>query len=158
MDQITEPSRKMLDHTIPVWAESDAEYFITVCCRERGKNTLAFPHVAKTIFDAVQAYEQRKLWFVRFMLLMPDHLHGIFDFPLEASMHASFANWKRCHARMHGIRFQRDFFDHRLRSDESFSQKVEYIRYDPVRAGLVSEPENWPYVYFHDGQLFADQR
>ncbi len=46
----------------------------------------------------------------------------------------------------------------RLRSDESFSQKVEYIRYDPVRAGLVSEPENWPYVYFHDGQLFADQR
>lgn len=78
----------MLDHTIPVWAESDAEYFITVCCRERGKNTLAFPHVAKIIFDAVQAYEQRKLWFVRFMLLMPDHLHGIFDFPLEA-IHAS---------------------------------------------------------------------
>jgi len=33
----------------------------------------------------------------------------------------------------------------------------EYIRYNPVRAGLVSEPENWPYVYFHDGQLFADQ-
>jgi putative transposase len=147
----------MLDHTIPVWAESDAEYFITVCCRERGKNTLAFPYVAKIIFDAVQAYEQRKLWFVRFMLLMPDHLHGIFDFPLEASMQASFANWKRFLSRMHGIRFQRDFFDHRLRSDEGFSQKVEYIRYNPVRARLVSEPEDWPYVYFHDGQLFADQ-
>jgi len=87
-DQITELSRKMLDHTIPVWAESDAEYFITVCCRERGKNTLACPDVAKTIFDAVQAYEERKLWLVRFMLLMPDHLHGIFDFPLEAPVEA----------------------------------------------------------------------
>jgi putative transposase len=147
----------MLDHMIPAWAESEAAYFITVCCRERGKNTLAFPHVAKIIFDAAQAYEQRKIWFVRFMLLMPDHLHGIFDFPLEASMQASFANWKRFLSRMYGIRFQRDFFDHRLRSDESFCQKVEYICHNPVRAGLVSEPENWPYVYFHDGQLFTDQ-
>jgi REP element-mobilizing transposase RayT len=157
MNQITNPSRKMLDHVTPVWAESDAEYFITVCCRDRGKNTLAFPHVAKIIFDAVQAYEQRKLWFVRFMLLMPDHLHGIFDFPLDASMQALFANWKRFLSRKHGIHFQRDFFDHRLRSDESFVQKVEYIRYNPVRAGLVSEPEGWPYVYCHDDWLLAGQ-
>ncbi len=56
----------MLDHTIPAWAESDAEYFITVCCRDRGKNTLAFSLIAKIIFNAVQAYEHRKLWFVRF--------------------------------------------------------------------------------------------
>jgi putative transposase len=157
MDQITDPSRKMLHHTIPVWAESDAAYFVTVCCRERGKNTLAFPDVAKIIFDAVQAYEQRKIWFARFMLLMPDHVHGIFDFPMEASMQASFANWKRFLSRMHDIRFQRDFFDHRLRSDESFSQKVEYIRSNPVRAGLGSKPEDWPYVYFHDNPLFTDQ-
>jgi hypothetical protein len=45
----------------------------------------------------------------------------------------------------------------RLRSDESFCQKVEYIRHNPVRAGIVSEPEDWPYVYLHDDQLFADQ-
>jgi putative transposase len=157
MYQITDPFRKMLDHTIPAWAESEATYFITICWRERGKNTLALPDIAKIIFDAAQAYEQRKIWFVRFMLLMPDHLHGIFDFPSEASMQASFANWKRFLSRMHGIRFQRDFFDHRLRSDESFCQKVEYIHHNPVRAGIVSEPENWPYVYLHDDQLFADQ-
>ena len=137
----------MLDHTIPAWTESDAEYFITVCCRDRGKNTLALPHVAKIIFNAVQAYEQRKLWFVRFMLLMPDHLHGIFDFPLDASMQALFANWKRFLSRKHGIHFQRDFFDHRLRSDESFGQKVEYIRYNPVRAGLVQRFIDFQSVY-----------
>jgi putative transposase len=147
----------MLDHTIPTWAESDAEYFITICCHDRGENTLAFPVVAKIIFDAVQVYERRKLWFVSFMLLMPDHLHGIFDFPLEASMQALFANWKRYLLRERGIRFHRDFFDHRLRSDESFRQKVEYIRYNPVRSGLVSKPEDWPYVYFHDGRFFAEQ-
>jgi hypothetical protein len=82
------------------------------------------------------------------MLLMPDHLHGIFDFPLDASMQALFANWKRFLSRKHGIHFQRDFFDHRLRSDESFVQKVEYIRYNPVRAGLVSEPQDGPTFIF----------
>jgi REP element-mobilizing transposase RayT len=76
----------MLDHTIPAWAESEATYFITICWRERGKNTLALPDIAKIIFDAAQAYEQRKIWFVRFMLLMPDHLHGIFGI---GSIHAS---------------------------------------------------------------------
>jgi hypothetical protein len=49
MNQITGLSRKMLDHTIPAWAESEAAYFITICCRERGKNTLAFPDIAKII-------------------------------------------------------------------------------------------------------------
>jgi len=88
MDQTPNRSRKMLDHTIPARTESDAEYFVTVCCGDRCKSTLALPHVAKIIFDAVQAYERRKLWFARFMLLMPDHLHGIFDFPWDASMQA----------------------------------------------------------------------
>jgi putative transposase len=157
MNQINNPPRKMLDHTIPVWAESDAEYFITVCCRDRGKNILAFSHIAKIIFNAVEAYEQRQFWFVRFMLLMPDHLHGIFDFPSDASMQALFANWKRFLSRKYGIHFQRDFFDHRLRSDESFGQKVEYIRYNPVRAGLVSKPEDWPHVYFHDDRFLGGQ-
>jgi putative transposase len=157
MNQINNPSRKMLDHTIPVWAESDAEYFITVCCRDRGKNTLASSHIAKIIFTAVEAYEQRQFWFVRFMLLMPDHFHGIFDFPSDASMQALFANWKRFLSRKYGIHFQRDFFDHRLRSDESFCQKVEYIRYNPVRAGLVSKPEDWPHVYFHDDRFLEGQ-
>ena len=62
MGQITDPSRKMLDHTIPAWAESEAAYLITICCRERGKNTLAFPDIAKIIFDAAQAYEQRRIY------------------------------------------------------------------------------------------------
>jgi len=34
-------------------------------------------------------------------------------------------------------------------SDESFDKKIEYIRYNPVSAGLVREPEQWAYVYFH---------
>ena len=44
------------------------------------------------------------------------------------------------------FRWQAGFFDHVLRSDESRSEKWEYIRMNPVRAGLVEEADDWPYA------------
>jgi len=41
---------------------------------------------------------------------------------------------------------QKDFFEHRLRSDESAQEKSDYILVNPVRAGLVPKPEDWPYA------------
>ncbi len=41
--------------------------------------------------------------------------------------------------------WQREFFDHVLRSDESYSEKWNYVRENPVRAGLVPRPEDWKY-------------
>jgi len=36
-------------------------------------------------------------------------------------------------------------FDHILRNDESYTQKWEYVRENPVRAGLVPRADDWPY-------------
>jgi hypothetical protein len=47
-----------------------------------------------------------------------------------------------------GIEWQRDFFEHRLRSDESWREKANYILANPVRKGLVAEISQWPYVFF----------
>jgi len=44
-----------------------------------------------------------------------------------------------------GILWQPGFFDHLLRNDESYAQKWEYVRQNPVRAGLVKFTEDWPY-------------
>ena len=41
--------------------------------------------------------------------------------------------------------WQERFFDHLLRSKESYSQKWAYVRQNPVRAGLAARHENWPY-------------
>jgi putative transposase len=41
--------------------------------------------------------------------------------------------------------WQPGFFDHVLRSDESYAQKWEYVRNNPVRAGLVASWQEWPY-------------
>src|SRR5215471_14772042 len=42
--------------------------------------------------------------------------------------------------------WQPGFNDHLLRSDESYTQKWEYVFQNPVRAGLVARAEDWPYA------------
>ena len=41
--------------------------------------------------------------------------------------------------------WQRGFFDHVLRNDESYEDKWNYVRENPVRAGLVTKADDWPY-------------
>ena len=43
--------------------------------------------------------------------------------------------------------WQEESFDHVLRSDESFEDKLEYIRQNPVRRRLVQRPENYPWLW-----------
>ena len=83
---------------------------------------------------------------------MPDHLHALISFPYERPMKQIIADWKRFLATNLNIDWQRDFFDHRLRRDESFVQKADYIRANQVRAGLVSSIEDWPYFWMADKQ------
>jgi hypothetical protein len=61
-------------------------------------------------------------------------------------------SWKRWTARELGIVWQRDFFEHRLRREESRREKADYILANPVRKNLAARPEDWPFVYFADGQ------
>jgi REP-associated tyrosine transposase len=41
--------------------------------------------------------------------------------------------------------WQEGFFDHVMRSEESCDEKWEYMRQNPVRAGLCGQPDDWPY-------------
>ncbi len=86
--------------------------------------------------------------FVGRYALMPDHAHlfvaGAPDFKL--------APWVRIlklslSSVIPALRphWQEGFFDHLLRHGESYTQKWEYVRQNPVRAGLVRMPEEWPY-------------
>ena len=41
--------------------------------------------------------------------------------------------------------WQPDFFDHVIRSFESYEEKWKYVRLNPLRAGLVEIADEWPY-------------
>ncbi len=88
---------------------------------------------------------------------MPDHIHFIARFPNGISdaavsskppyrgMEYVIADFKRWLSTKHGIRFQRDFFDTRLRDDAHFAEEYDYILGNPVRKSLCVAPADWPY-------------
>lgn len=141
------PIRKHLPHDIPNWVPDDAIFFITVNCLIRGKHQLNNAPIADLLFESVQHRQQAGIWYVHLMILMPDHIHALMSFPRETSMRSVLFKWKEFAAKKSGIRWQRDFFDHRLRRDESYEEKAHYIRMNPVRKQLVTSPEDWPYVW-----------
>ena len=83
--------------------------------------------------------------------VMPDHIHLFvaIDAPLELSAWMkSLKNTLSRTLRMRGVpapHWQKGFFDHVLRSTESYSQKWEYVADNPRRAGLVTDGDTWAY-------------
>lgn len=141
--------RTSLAHTPPAWVASGSLFFVTVCCEQRGSRILTEPLTAQTLLDAARQYHERGRWFARLLLLMPDHLHALLAFPPHEQMSEVFRNWKAFTARRAGVKWQRNYFDHRLRSDESWEEKAAYIRMNPVRRGLVAQPTEWPFFLEH---------
>ena len=141
------PQRKTLIHDIPSWIGSEGVFFITVCTLPRGVNTLCHPRFAERIWDSLSYRQERKEWYIHLMLLMPDHLHTLASFPPTKQMTTMIRSWKRYLAKDLRIKWQRGFFDHRLRRTESLQQKTEYIIHNPVRSGLVLAPDDWPYIW-----------
>ena len=141
------PERQKLPHEIPQWVENGAKHFITVCTKPRGQNQLCNPELSKLLQESLKYRQDRGDLWVHLMLLMPDHLHGIITFSHSVGMQKSISDWKRYISNAGKIKWQRDFFDHRLRQDESYVEKAHYIRLNPVRAGLIESAEDWPYVW-----------
>ncbi len=146
--------RKYLSHEIPLWVDPHQEtYFISINCGERDRNKLALPDVAERLFENVRLRKEKFIWWPYLFLLMPDHLHALLSFPpSDKSIKAMVSKWKEWTAKEIGIGWQRDFFEHRLRHDESRREKADYILASPVRKKLVARPEDWPFVYFGDGE------
>ncbi|MEM8955320.1 MAG: transposase, partial [Verrucomicrobiota bacterium] len=98
--------------------------------------------------DATAHYHKIYRWYAHLFLVMPDHIHGLFSFPPDrASMSQTIASWKSYTAKRAGFSWQRDYFNHRLRTDESFDEKAHYIRMNPVRARLADSPDTWPHAW-----------
>jgi len=147
-----EPPRKKLCHLVPPNVPDNRHlFFLTICGEPRGKNQFANDTLFPEMCATTQIYNEQGRWWADILLAMPDHLHLIAHLPETSTLSKIIGGWKLRFCKRFGIRWQRNFFDHRLRGDESLSGKFEYIVLNPVRAGLVDEPEDWPYVWRPNG-------
>ena len=96
-----------------------------------------------------QTWSEATAWMVGEYLLMPDHVHcfcapGMGDFSIERWI----SYWKRAFAMKHqqpNWKFQSRGWHHRLRHDESYSEKWLYVQENPIRKHLCHRMEDWPY-------------
>ncbi len=118
--------------------------FVTIAARVR-KNYFATLRTA-TIFNRV--WSTGSAWQVGEYVLMPDHVH-LFARPCNPGVYGLrswIAWWKSIVAReLEMPVWQRGVWDVRMRSAEAYAEKREYVRQNPVRAGLVTDPSEWPY-------------
>lgn len=139
------PFRTKVNHRSPEWIEVPV-YFITICTQERGCNQLCTESAPK-ILQSVQFYHEKERWYCEFMVLMPDHVHFLLSFRNDEVYQRIIGDWKRWITRHYGIQWQENFFEHRLRREESLDQKARYLEGNPVRAGLVTDAKDWPYFW-----------
>ena len=141
------PQRKKLPHNIPAWVSAGARYFITINCRERGRNQLCKEGVASALLTSVDSYEQLGHWYPWLFIVMPDHVHLIASINRARGLRRVIAAWKSYQAKQLEIIWQAGFFEHRLRTVDEFVAKAIYIRRNPVRKGLATDEASWPYLW-----------
>ncbi len=125
------------------------EVVLQHCLREAGMPQLAGEGARAATFR-IRLYA---------VVVMPDHVHlllsplrspGGWPYPLVDILQClKGTTAHRINKLLHqsGPVWQDESFDHVLRSDESLKEKCEYIRQNPVRKGLVQQPEDYRWLW-----------
>ena len=121
-------------------------WFVTFNTHAR-RHLLATDRVHARFVDFARAGESRNIDVGRYVL-MPDHVHLF----VRGGPEFSLSQWVRLLKRElskviigEPRHWQPGFFDHLIRRSESYGEKWEYVRQNPVRAGLVADADAWPF-------------
>jgi REP-associated tyrosine transposase len=126
-------------------------YFLTICVDHRRKVFVTRDRV-QPVTTQLLSTATEKGFAVTAYCVMPDHLHGLLDSQTDDSnfrevvrifkQRSSF-EWKRTTGT---VLWQRSYYDRVLREDEDTIAVARYILENPVRAKLVKEPLEYPFL------------
>jgi len=136
-------------------------YFVTFNTHTRA-SLLATPRVHAAFIEYCLSAGDFRIGIGRYVL-MPDHIHLFVCFGIGCA--TTLSTWiKGLKRKLDYVLLSKGhkpverpgqklssfwkpgFHDHLLRSDESYAAKCDYVFQNPVRAGLVSRAEDWPYA------------
>lgn len=123
---------------------------------------LVDPQIAKLTMEAIEHRTAIGVWSAIEYVVMPNHIHLVVEMG-SGRLKQSFESFKERTGRLSlkalnlkGDHFwQREWFDHWIRTPEEEAAIIEYIRQNPVKAGLVSNYLEWPYGSWHRRVPFA---
>jgi REP element-mobilizing transposase RayT len=171
-DSTTALAKYRYRRRLPHLQKADADLFITFCTGgplvlSAPARDLVLEHCLREggVARAPSPASCPKRIHLHAVVIMPDHVHLLLQ-PLRSqdgwpyplvdilqslkSTTAHHINKRLDHL---GPVWEEESFDHVLRSDESLKEKVEYIRQNPVRRGLVKRPEDYKWLWINPGLL-----
>ena len=132
-----------LHHNTPGWVKSGALFHVRIRMQANPRWDLVEPSRGEALLSAAKLYHETDKWWCRLFVVMPDHVHALFVFPPHVAMSVTIRNWKRATTRLHGIEWQDNYFDHRIRDADEAAKTWIYLRENPVVKGLCAEADEW---------------
>lgn len=169
VDYLSQRHPRTKPHRLPAdaYTHNDCAYFFTINAFDRRRKPFAKPDLAQDIVDALRATAERHKWLLYSYCLMPDHLHFVaalsdrafrevnagFRGIVPESMLDHVASFKRYTTTQlwwplggAGRLWQRSSYDRIIRHNDSPMAAIRYVLNNPVRAGLVTDWRNYPYI------------
>ncbi|MFZ3266131.1 MAG: transposase [Terriglobales bacterium] len=122
-------------------------FFITSVTAQR-RTLFQYATTADLLLDVFLHYREQHKYQLHDLVVMPDHFHALITPATDISLERAVQFIKGAFSfRLKAIYpvWQASFTNHRIRDGEDFEQHRDYIRMNPVRAGLVRKPEEYPY-------------
>jgi REP element-mobilizing transposase RayT len=134
---------------LPHFRGVDKAYFVTF----RSAYREDLPEEARDIALDSCIHEHQESCWLDSVVIMPNHGHLVLVPYSEWTLEKIMMRVKRVSS--HRIKqvlrisqvWEREYFDHMLRSDESMRRKSEYVALNPVRAGFVNTPDEWQWLW-----------
>ncbi len=150
------------------WRVAGGTYFFTVVTYQR-RRCLTTPTARQALRKAFETERLRRPFSVMAIVLLPDHLHTVWELPPGDSDYAT--RWRRIKTlftRSEAMRdrsgvnlspsrqkrkeqavWQRRFYEHACRNEDDVKRCVDYVHLNPVKHQLVKRVRDWPWSSFH---------
>jgi putative DNA methylase len=119
--------------------------------RGHGACYLRDPRIAQMVVDALCHFDGSR-YRLHEWVVMPNHVHVLITPLLGHSLSSILHSWKSYTAKeinrvlgRSGPLWQEDYFDRVIRDERHWAAAVAYIGNNPVKAGLCTRPEEWPF-------------
>jgi len=119
------------------------------------------PEIANLVIDSFNFIEEKFCWDFPCLTVMPNHVHCLavkrpeakvsFEIALGSlKQHVSYESNKILGTK--GRMWCDENYDHWCRTPESFDKFIEYIKNNPVKAGLVNDWRDWKWTVSRTSQ------
>ena len=108
--------------------------------------------IGALVRDALKHFDQERYTLIAWCV-MPNHVHVLIETKPGHPLSEVIQTWKSFtakeankHLNRKGAFWMPDYFDRYIRDEQHYRAAIEYIVQNPVKAGLVDEPAQWPWA------------